>query len=261
MKCVLTHKHSLLFLLTIFLFLQHSSAIAQKDDLKNFFLFGKDLTLSPSKFNSSDIITFSAVSISVLSSFLADEDVKNFFTNSKSHFNNSLYNIDKYYHVESISVATAAIYIYGLSAKNENTRMLGLKLAESTLYASAITGIVKVLFGRGRPYLNEGNTEFSLFNFTQDRTSFPSGHTMLAFAFSIVIANEYNNFFWKLGWYAAASLVGGARIYHNMHWLSDVMLGAAIGYFVGDFVNKSNKINSSSGNNKNNFSVSFNLPF
>jgi membrane-associated phospholipid phosphatase len=50
------------------------------------------------------------------------------------------------------------------------------------------------------------------------------------------MADVYNNFFWKFGWYSAAVLVGFARIYHNAHWFSDTVLGAAIGYFVGRFV-------------------------
>lgn len=33
--------------------------------------------------------------------------------------------------------------------------------------------------------------------------------------------------------YGGASLVGLSRMYHNNHWASDVMLGAAIGTFSG----------------------------
>ncbi len=51
------------------------------------------------------------------------------------------------------------------------------------------------------------------------------------------MANEIDNFFWKIGWYSLAGLVGYARIYHNQHWFSDVLMGAAIGYFSGEFVN------------------------
>jgi membrane-associated phospholipid phosphatase len=51
------------------------------------------------------------------------------------------------------------------------------------------------------------------------------------------MAKEYQNFFWKFGWYSVAFLTAYARIYNNEHWLSDVIFGSAIGYFVGEFVN------------------------
>ena len=52
------------------------------------------------------------------------------------------------------------------------------------------------------------------------------------------MASVYNNFLWKFSWYSLAVLVAAARVYNNAHWFSDVLLGGAIGYFVGDFVNK-----------------------
>jgi len=54
------------------------------------------------------------------------------------------------------------------------------------------------------------------------------------------MANEVDNVFWKIGWYSLAGLVGYARIYNNQHWFSDVLMGAAIGYFSGEFVNNHN---------------------
>jgi membrane-associated phospholipid phosphatase len=55
------------------------------------------------------------------------------------------------------------------------------------------------------------------------------------FAVSTVMANYLDNTLWKVFWYGSAGLVGAARIYNNKHWVSDVFLGAAIGYFVGRF--------------------------
>jgi len=50
------------------------------------------------------------------------------------------------------------------------------------------------------------------------------------------MANYMENIYWKIFWYGSAGIVGMARIYHNKHWLSDVFLGASIGYFIGRFV-------------------------
>ncbi|NOX66590.1 MAG: phosphatase PAP2 family protein, partial [Chlorobi bacterium] len=43
----------------------------------------------------------------------------------------------------------------------------------------------------------------------------------------------------------SAGVVGAARIYHDKHWVSDVFLGGAIGYFVGRFVVNLNNVEDS----------------
>jgi len=72
-----------------------------------------------------------------------------------------------------------------------------------------------------------------------DRQSFPSGHTTTAFAAASSVTSEINRMWPKYTWYAAPVLYGGAtmvglsRMYHNKHWASDVVLGAAVGTFSG----------------------------
>ena len=69
--------------------------------------------------------------------------------------------------------------------------------------------------------------------------SFPSGHTITAFAFASTVTRETQFWWprsvWYIGsvFYGGAALVGVSRIYNNMHWASDVMGGAAIGTLVG----------------------------
>ncbi len=140
-------------------------------------------------------------------------------------------------------ISIAAIYGYGTLTDNENFKNLGLRLSEATFYSGLINLSTKFLIGRGRPNISESQYDFRPIDFTWDYSSFPSAHTTLAFAYSAVMANEYKNFFWKFGWYSFAVLVGYARIYNNQHWLSDVLMGAALGYFIGEYVNnhKSNQ--------------------
>ena len=59
----------------------------------------------------------------------------------------------------------------------------------------------------------------------------------VAFAVSTVMADYSDNLFWKSFWYGGAGLVALSRVYHNQHWVSDVFLGGAIGFFVGNFIN------------------------
>jgi membrane-associated phospholipid phosphatase len=70
----------------------------------------------------------------------------------------------------------------------------------------------------------------------QKYKSFPSGHTSAAFAFATVMAKSTDNLIWKIFWYTGAGIVGMARIYHNVHWLSDTILSGFIGYSAASYV-------------------------
>ena len=59
----------------------------------------------------------------------------------------------------------------------------------------------------------------------------------MAFAAATVFAMEYKNIKWvPILSYSAASLIGLSRITENRHWLTDVLAGAALGYFTGRHV-------------------------
>jgi len=209
---------------------------AQKD-FENFFEVGGDLFTAPKDFESDDWIKLSAsIGITGLA-MLVDDDVKNFSQSTKTEFLNTVFEIDKYYHTEFMAASVVLMYGYALIDDNSEVRNLSLRLTEATVYSSIINLSIKVIAGRSRPYYAETPFEFDPFETSHEQTSFPSGHTTLAFAYSTVMAKEYQNFFWKFGWYSLAVLTGYARIYNNQHWFSDVIFGSAIGFFVGEFVN------------------------
>jgi undecaprenyl-diphosphatase len=62
---------------------------------------------------------------------------------------------------------------------------------------------------------------------TLDQFSFPSGHTMHAAAFSIVVLAYYPGLFWLVVPFAV--LVGLSRPILGLHYPSDVLAGAALG--------------------------------
>ena len=214
-----------------------ASSFPQKDDASNFLHVGNDLFSISSRYDKKDFYNYAGVTAATSAAFFADEPIKNFTQKNKTAFLDGLAKIDKYYHIETMALSMAALYGYGWAADKSQPRELGLKLMESTFYSLLINLTTKTIIGRSRPYLEKGNFVFTPFNIDFATTAFPSGHTTLAFAYSTVMAAEYNSFIWKAAWYSAAVLVGGARIYHNVHWFSDVVMGAAIGYFVGEFVN------------------------
>jgi len=73
-----------------------------------------------------------------------------------------------------------------------------------------------------------------LFEGRKIESSFPSRHTVFAFAAATVFAMEYRDRpFIPVLAYTSASLVGLSRIVRNRHWGADVLAGAALGYLSG----------------------------
>jgi undecaprenyl-diphosphatase len=67
---------------------------------------------------------------------------------------------------------------------------------------------------------------------TLDQFSFPSGHTMHAVGFSIVVLAYYPGLFWLV--VPFASLVALSRPILGLHYPSDVLAGAALGALIAE---------------------------
>jgi len=135
------------------------------------------------------------------------------------------------------------LYVVGRATKRPNLADLGWHGTEAVLLGTGITGLLKGVLGRARPFVTSDTlpSDFQLLGGfgNADRQSFPSGHTTTAFAAASAVTSEIQRMWPKYTWYAAPVLYGGAtmvglsRMYHNKHWASDVVLGAAIGTFSG----------------------------
>lgn len=65
----------------------------------------------------------------------------------------------------------------------------------------------------------------------RSNASFPSSHAANAFALAWVVARRWPRATWGL--FVSAALVAVSRIYLNRHFISDVMVGAALGMLFG----------------------------
>ncbi len=88
---------------------------------------------------------------------------------------------------------------------------------------------VKKITGRRRPYTIEPHCWSTLL--PPDQFSFPSGHTITAFAFAAPLISHYPDSVWGLGFCALS--IAASRILLGMHFLSDVLAGALIGTALG----------------------------
>ena len=96
----------------------------------------------------------------------------------------------------------------------------------------ATTGL-KYAVGRARPEQNTGSRDFKPFSSINPTSSvydsFPSGHTMVAWAVATPFALEYN-----APWlYGVAGLTNLARVGSNKHWVSDAVASSLLGYGIG----------------------------
>jgi membrane-associated phospholipid phosphatase len=106
----------------------------------------------------------------------------------------------------------------------------GYYLFASIVMSGLITNIVKFALGRPRPilFLKNSITEFNPFTYDHLYFSMPSGHTTTAFAFFVALSIVYPKY--KYLFISIAILAGISRVVLQKHYLSDILVGALIGF-------------------------------
>jgi membrane-associated phospholipid phosphatase len=123
-------------------------------------------------------------------------------------------------------------YLVGRLTDNEKARETGILSAEAFIDGAVVGQVLKAITQRPRPTSDNGSGEF----FARG-SSFPSGHSITAWALAAVVANEYHGHrLVQIGAYSLAALVSLSRFTGQNHFLSDVLIGSAIGYGIGRYV-------------------------
>jgi membrane-associated phospholipid phosphatase len=138
-------------------------------------------------------------------------------------------------------------YLAGLFAHDEKLQIAGMALVQSMALANGFHAIFKLSTGRSEPYIisqyhherintsDDFSGDFDWFKMAL-LDGWPSGHTLSAFATAATIAQLYSdNLPLKIAVFSYAAIVGlGVSL--NVHWASDVLAGALMGYAVGTTV-------------------------
>ena len=113
-------------------------------------------------------------------------------------------------------------------------REQALRAFVAVLIAWIIAQMLKNLLPTTRPFLLNG--EFPLTITMHTDNSFPSGHSAVAFSLAITVwlHNKKLGFFYL----AAAFLVGIGRVFANVHYLLDIVVGGLLGSLVAVIINK-----------------------
>ncbi len=131
-----------------------------------------------------------------------------------------------------------------LHTKLSNTFTVATMFVESYFFIKGITYITKATVGRERPYLY--NTDLSVeerhaIDSEDAFFSFYSGHVAAAFTAATFLSKVFSDIHGKSIWstllwgssLSLASLTGYARVKSGMHFPTDAIVGAAVGFAVG----------------------------
>ena len=132
------------------------------------------------------------------------------------------------------TVGTAGIlYLAGRATHNNHLRETGLLGAEALLDSGIVVTALKTASQRQRP-----TTDHSSGEFFDGGAAFPSGHAISAWSLATVIAKEYGHRrpLVQVGAYGLATAVSLSRYTGRNHFLSDVLVGSALGYGIGRYV-------------------------
>lgn len=128
-------------------------------------------------------------------------------------------------------------FLTSLFLWKEHKRRWVLPLWLSGAFSVVISYLLKNSIGRLRPFQNgvidaiQVGIYFMKDNYMTWNTSFPSFQAMFVFSALPVLDKEFPKL--KYVWLVFALLVAFSRVYFGLHYLSDVLAGALIGYLIG----------------------------
>ena len=131
-----------------------------------------------------------------------------------------------------VGAVAAAFYIFGRAKHNSRARETGVLGAEALIDGAIVATSIKAITQRTRPTGGQSRSDFF-----DGGSSFPSGHSMEAWTLATILAHEYHDKpAVQIAAYGIASAVSVARFTGRNHYLSDVLIGSAMGYGIGCYV-------------------------
>lgn len=125
--------------------------------------------------------------------------------------------------VSYVLIVFLIILIWKTDGVRSRLYWIALTLLSIILTRGIVTEIVRFLYPRMRPYLELGFEPL----FIEISSSFPSGHAAFFGALAtIVLLMNYRAGLWV---WATVIVMGCARIFAGVHWVSDIIAGFGVG--------------------------------
>ena len=177
---------------------------------------GKDITKLPAMQN----LYIATIGGALAAAVHPADDILNGRLRSHDAVVNAAFAPGKYlgYTPEQVALSVGT-YAVGRWRHKPKVAHLGMDLIQAQILTEIMVEPLKLATRRLRP---DGS----------NYRSFPSGHAALTFAEATVLERHFG---WRKAWlaYAIASYVSASRLHDNVHHVSDVVVGAAIGSIAG----------------------------
>jgi hypothetical protein len=138
--------------------------------------------------------------------------------------------------ITALLATPVALFALGNLYENEKEREAGFVAGEAVIDAFILDHLCKLGSWRERPDCGTGKGLF----FNPDagglNSSFLSSHSMVAWTVAAVLANEYPDRRVEAAVYTTAAAISISRVLGRRHFPTDVLLGGAIGWFLGHYV-------------------------
>jgi membrane-associated phospholipid phosphatase len=141
------------------------------------------------------------------------------------------------------SICLVVVTVSHFNEKYKIAKLFSISLISSVL-AGILGNILKIIFTRERPFVDLNPFHVFAFSetffkgniFNYQYMSLPSGHTITVFALLAPLFLFVKNKYLKGLILIPGLIVAFGRVYDNVHWPSDVLLGALVGFFIGKII-------------------------
>ena len=193
---------------------------------RNFIADQRNFWTSPLRLRVQDATWLLPVASAFAITTIADTDIEKRLPNGTSFIRQS--KSFSNYGAAAYAGMVGGAYLWSRATHNDHLRETSVLSGEAALDTLLIAEGAKYIAGRSRPYERNGSGEFRT-----GGSSFPSVHAADAFAIATVVAHEYPGPLTQLLAYGGAAAISAARVTGRQHFASDVLVGSALGWFVG----------------------------
>ncbi|WP_346239028.1 phosphatase PAP2 family protein [Niabella insulamsoli] len=203
---------------------------------------GVAVAARPAHWQQKDWLRFSALLAGTGTLLAFDEKLRHAALTHRSTFANGVAEfvepVGSFYGIALFPV----VYATGLAIRNPRVQSVGLRGSKAMAISTTMAFVTKNLIRRQRPDATDQPFQFALPFAKPKYTSLPSAHAAVAFTIATTLASEFPDQKWLPPVaYSLASLTALSRVYEKRHWSSDILLGAALGYFATKAVYKIGK--------------------
>jgi membrane-associated phospholipid phosphatase len=215
------------------------TVLGNKYNLSQFGHESVDFLIQPTKWDGGDWLKIGVMGGATFLAMQVDQPIRNAILkdNKRYFYSVPIEGARMYGELYSPFVFFGGFALHYLLTDDISSRKIAYEIGQASLYGGAVILTMKSIIGRARPHDNLGRATYHPFTLTgDDFHSLPGGHSATTFIISTVLSRNVHPTWLKVLVYVPAVITAFSRIYQDMHWTSDDILGGAIGFFIATWV-------------------------